>query len=79
MSQEQERATLDYWQLSMLFYQGKGADITTSQAIHEAGRCAWNVGEHRLVHHRLLQLQERIIQGKSRKKKPSSTFSLLMF
>jgi hypothetical protein len=76
MSQEQEKSTLDFWRLSLLFHQGIGINLTTSQAIHEAGRCAWNVGPQRLVHYRLLNLQVAIIRGRSRKKKQQSTSSL---
>jgi len=79
MSQEQEQATLDYWKLSMLFHQGIGTNMSTSQAIHETSRCAWNVGSHRRIHHKLLNLQQRIIHGKQRKKKQPATFNLLVF
>lgn len=75
MSQEQEQSTQAYWQLSLLFHQGIGADTTTSQAIHETARYAFSVGPHRRIHHKLLDLQHKIIKGRPKKKGDSVSAS----
>lgn len=73
-----EEATRDYWSTSLVFYQGVGSDITTSQAINLLRIRSETLGPHRRVKWKLLWLQDRIIQGKKRNK-PIPTDNVLPF
>ena len=74
-----EEKTQIYWGVGMLFHQGIGCEIPTSQAIHLCGDTAELLGPQRALRSKLLNLQDRIILGRGRKKKAPPTANLLQF
>lgn len=61
--------TLAFWYTSKVFHSGEGPSMTMSQAIDRCNKAFEVLGPHRPLKHRLFVLQDRLIQGRGKRRK----------
>lgn len=69
MEQSLEQKTLRYWVVSRTFYTGVGPNLNSSQAMKMCNDTADTLGPQRRLRYKLWELNDRIIQGRGRRRK----------
>lgn len=72
LAQELEEKTQAYWNTSKVFFAGVGVPMTMSEAIEQCNRTAEVLGPHRPLKYRVWLLQDKLIQGRGKRRKTSS-------
>lgn len=70
-AEELEAKTLTFWNTSLVFHTGTGKPLSFGDAIQECNMIAEVLGPQRPLRNRFYGLQDRLIQGRGKRRKTS--------